>query len=490
MAETRRFANLAGRSELKAANNLGTVLMDSLSKKNKYRKKSLEVLDAYYECRQYAGKPEWNASKNSDNEYIPVRDRKPRMQFAFARLLASRLAAKLVGSRTFPRIQVEDDPDTEDFFRVIKRQSMATAMLVEPIRRTLIAGSSFVRFQIVNGQYKMEHYLSKWCYPLFDAGGSLESIEIKYIYSDEQDLDEKGQPKRKWFKLQLGKFTDILFDNPEAKDDDSEPEFKIVATADHNFGFVQGEWFRTTLVPNSVDGDSLIEPVLSFIDELNYSLSQSSQAVEYNQDPQLVINELDEEELDTLIRSSQKAWNLGKQGKAEFLEAGMSGVEAAEKLRDKVRLNISDITRVLLLDPEKMIGQAQSGEALKVLYGPMLELIEELRPMIEKSLISLFLKMALATLLFDKRGGDVPITIPPGYVPQSLNITLSWPEIFPPTLDDIQKKVSIASSASNANLISRETMTRWLSKEFGIEDIEEELQKIASQPVINPFGGF
>jgi hypothetical protein len=31
---------------------------------------------------------------------------------------------------------------------------------------------------------------------------------------------------------------------------------------------------------------------------------------------------------------------------------------------------------------------------------------------------------------------------------------------------------------------------KWLAKDFGIEDIEEEKAKIAAQPVINPFGGF
>lgn len=489
MAETRRFLGLGSRAELKAANNLGTVF-EGISSKNVYRRKELELYDSYYELRQYAGKVPWDHAKSSDNEYIPVRERQPRVQYALGRVLSSRLASKLVGSRTFPRIQIEDDPDTEDFFRLIQRQSRARALLVEPVRRMLASGSAFVRFSIVQGQYKLEYYLSKWCYPKFDVADNLESIEIKYIFSDEADLDQKKKPKRKWFKLELGKNADILYDNPEVSDSGDEPEFKVVSSVEHNLGFVQGEWFKTSQVPNSIDGESLIEPVMGFIDELNYSLSQSSRAVEYNQDPQLWLKGIDEEELNSLIKSSSKAWNLGKDGEGGFFEAGMSGVEAAESLRDKMRLHVSDITRIILLDPEKMVGHAQSGEALKVLYGPMLELVDELRPMLEKSITSLFLKIALATLIFDKNGGIVPIEIPAGWVPQSLNLTLSWPEIFPPTLEDIQKKVSIASSASTANILSRETMTRWLAKEFGVEDIEEELAKIASQPVINPFGGF
>lgn len=489
MAETRRFMGLVTRSDLKAANNLG-VISSSLTGKNKYRKKELDLYDAYYEMRQYCGKVPWDQAKTQDSEYIPVRERQPRIQYNLAHVITSRLASKLVGARTFPRLQVEDDPDTEDFLRLIKRQSMAQSKLLEPVRRALVSGSSFVRFAIVEGQYKLEYYLAKWCYPEFDENDNLESIQIKYIYTDEEDLDAKGKPKRKWYKLELNKDRDILYDNPEATDDGSEPEFKVVSSVEHKFGFVQGEWFKTSDRPNSIDGDSLIEPILGFIDELNYSLSQSSRAVEYNQDPQLWLKGIDEEEMDQLIRSSAKAWNVGKDGEAGFLEAGMSGVEAANNLRDKMRLNIQDITRVIMLDPEKMMGHAQSGEAMKVLMGPMLELIEELRPMFERAITNLFTKIALATLIFDAQGGIVPIQIPVGYKPLSLSITLQWPEIFPPTLEDIQKKVSIASSVAGANIISRETMTKWLAKEFGVEDIEEELAKIAAQPVINPFGGF
>ena len=37
---------------------------------------------------------------------------------------------------------------------------------------------------------------------------------------------------------------------------------------------------------------------------------------------------------------------------------------------------------------------------------------------------------------------------------------------------------------------SRATLTRWLAKDFGVENIEEEVAKVGTQKVINPFGGF
>jgi hypothetical protein len=489
MAETRRFAGLQGRSDIKAANNLGVISTTGLMASKKFRKPEHDGLDAYYESRQYSHLPEWDKASESGSEHIPVRKRRPRIQYAYAKTLASRLASKLVGRRTFPLLKIEDDPDTEEYLRLIKKTSMIESYIIEPVRRALVTGSSLIRFSVVNGAWKIQHFLSKWCYPEFDNNGNLEFVKIQYCYDDEADRDHMNRPKKKWYRMDLGKFQDVLYDSPEFKDG-AEPIFKIVAQADHNLGFVQGEWIKTGEVPNSIDGYSLIKDITDFIDELNYSLSQSSVAISYNQDPQLTISGMDEDELDKLIRSSMKAWNLGREGQATFLEAGMSGVEAATNFRDKVRQSVADITRVIMLDPEKIVGSAQSAKAMEVLHGPLVELIEELRPQFEKHITSLMLKMAFANIIVDSRGGQSPVSIPPGYRPLSLNISVSWPEIFPPTMQDLQQKVSVATQAAGANIISRETMTRWLAKEFNIENIEEELQKIASQPVINPFGGF
>jgi hypothetical protein len=489
MAETKRFAGLATRSELAAANNLGVISTTKLMASKKFRKPELDALDAYYESRQYNHLPEWDKASEHGQDYIPVRKRRPRIQYNYAKTLCSRLASKLVGSRNYPQLVIEDDPDTTEYLRYVQKSANLQSAIVEPVRRAMVTGSSLIRFSILNGAFKVQYFMSKWCYPEFDDNGNLEFVKIQYCYDDESDRDHRNLPKKKWFRMDLGKFQDVLYDNPEYKDG-TEPAFQVVAQADHELGFVQGEWIKTGDIPNSIDGFSLIKDITDFIDELNYSISQSSVAISYNQDPQLALSGMDEDEIDKLIRSSMKAWNLGREGQANFVEAGMAGVEKANEFRDKIRQNMADITRIVMLDPEKIVGSAQSAKAMEVLHGPMIELIEEMRPQMEKHLTSLVLKMALANLVVDQRGGQAPIPIPPGYRPKSLNVTISWPPIFPPTMQDLQQKVSVATQVASANIISRETMTRWLAKEFGVENIEEELAKIAAQPVINPFGGF
>lgn len=482
------------RTQKRAENNLGIVrLPTNTTKTPLYRNHHLELYDAYYESRQYAHLVPWNESKSCDGEYVPIRKRKPLINYAFSKVLAQRITSKLVGQKTFPTLKIEEDPDTQEYLRFIVKASDLKFRILEPIRRALISGSVLVRFYIEDGAFVMEHFLSKYCYPVLKANGEMSSCMIKYAYCDEKQKDSQGNPKWFWFRMDLGEFQDIQYqpeefdpNNPEPR----EPEWKPETIVDHQMGFVQAEWFRTAEIRDSVDGYSLTCDILDFMDEMNYSLSQSSQAVSYNQDPQLTIKGMTEDELGGLIRSSQKAWTLGKDGEASFLESGLTGVQVAIELRDKMRVGLMDISRVVMLDPEKASAIAQSGKAMEIMHGPMVELIDELRPPMGKGIKNLTLKMAVANLIITSRGEPAPVAVPPGYQPKSLSIEEKWPPIFPMTMEDLQKKVSVASAVSAGNIMSRETMTVWLAEDFGVENVEEEVQKIAAQPVLNPFGAF
>lgn len=475
------------RSTQRVDNNLGIVSMDNGGGKHrKFRSETLNKYDLYYDGLQYEDLSPWDAS--TANSYIPVRQRKPRIIYPFARRLASTVASKLVGDSTFPKLTVADDEDTTMFLEVLSKISHINTHILNAVRKMAVSGSSFLRFYFVNGFPVCEVVNAKYCYPVLDELGELEEIEIKYTYKDESDRDKDGQPIEKWYRTILTKSVDVLFDNPRVTQ--SQPTFEVVSEAAHNFGFVQGEWFRTSKESNRVDGDSLLYGLFDFMDELNYNLSQSSQSISYNQEPQTIINNMDEDEIDALIRSSQKAWNMGREGKAEFLESDLGAVEVAGEFREKSKHYMSDVCRIVLLDPEKIVGHAQSGKALEILHGPLVELIQELRPFIEDRIIAVLEKMAAALLMLRAMGALIGMAIPPGWAPQSLDITAAWPPVFPPTMADLKDKVTVAVAASNGSLISRATLTRWLAADFGVKNPDEEIALIAAQPVLNPFGAF
>lgn len=475
-----------------AMNTLGTIMTDDMSHAKVWRDDVLDLYDRYYESSQYDDLQDWEdaVSANTD-DYVEIRKRKPRIIYNLPKVLVDKVSSKLIGSSTFPQFVIEDDEEDTIFLRTVQKASKFRRSMIDPIKHLLISGAVFVRYYMINGVTKIEYAKSKYCYPVFDATGELEQVEIKYVYEDQNDRSKSNTPKQKWYRIVLTKTADILFDNPEYRPGVT-PDFKEVARQVHNLGWVQGEWFVTHTDKFDYDGCSLFGDIIGFIDELNYSLSQSSQAIGYNQEPQLVMQGLSEGDIDNLIKSSMKAWNLPRDAEAKYLETSLEGVKQATETRDRMRNMALDVVRVILQDPEKFKGQAQSGEAMKQLYAPLIELVDELRAAIEPNLTNLLIKIAMTMLKFVAMGEEAGIQVPDGYIPQSMDITTQWPPIFPPTIQDMHLMAQTCQTLSMANIISRESLTRWMAQVIpNIDNVEEELKKIESQPPPpSPFGDF
>lgn len=484
-----RFFAGKSRTQERIDNNLGIISAQGMNNAFKrVRCEELDTYDKYMRNEQYDKLMPWDSS-DSDT-FIPLRQRKPRVIFGLGKRMVDTVAAKLCGEEVFPRFAIEDDPDTEQLIQLVAKAANLQFNVLHAARKAVGCGSSFLRFYVIGATIRLEVYDSKHCYPVFDEEGQLDEIEIRYVFEDEDDLDDKGKPREKWYRMVLGREADIIFDNPHFVAGGETPVFEEVGRADHAFGFVQGTWFRTAPDKHKPDGPALIESCCDLIDAINYSLSQADQAVAYAQEPQLVLSGLDVEEVDDLIKSSQKAWNLGREGKAEFLEADLGGVEKGMELRDKFKQHVCDVARVCLLDPEKIVGSAQSAKAMEVLHGPLLELVGELRQFMGPLIVEVLTKITVTMLMLNARGENLVLTMPPNYTPKSLTLSTTWPPVFPMTMEDLRAKIGVAVQVSNASLISRESVLKWIAKDFGIENVEEEAAKVAAQPVINPFGAF
>jgi hypothetical protein len=492
-----RIFRRPSRTQKRIANNLGVIGKPSAQNILPCRDPQLDLYESYYENTQYDHLTPWEDAVDPKTQtFIPIRQRRPRIRVPMARLLASRLTSMMIGGGGFPMPTMKEFPDEQAFFRAVVNGSQLKARLLEPVRRMLNSGSVFVRFHLNEGAIKMEWFSSKHCYPKFGPDGQLSEIEIKYVFLDRNEVDEEtGDFKLKWFRMILGNEQETLFESVEYNPDapDEEPEWTVKASVEHGLGFVQGTWFRTCEQRSSPDGYGIVADIMDFIDELCYSVSQSSQAVGYNQDPQLTVKGLDANEVEDLIRSATKSWLLGRQGEANFLESNLTGVEKAMEMRDKVKNMVQDFARVILMDPEKIVGSAQSAKSMEVLHGPMVEFVKELRLLIDPQIKELITKMAVAILLANRQGIAVPMEIPPGWAPQSIGFENKWGKIFEDTMEDKQKEANWLNTLVSGNIISRKTATRYAAEnypELGIEDVEVELAEIAAQPVINPFGSF
>lgn len=493
MNHGKRFFGMS-RSEKKANNNLGIKLMDSGLgvEKRHYRSSVLKTVDQYLNGTQYDHLQDWDESCASIDDYVKLKDRKPKIKFPFAKIFEDRISSKLAGASTFPTFKIEEDEETQFFINEFLIPNSHFKAKMQSLAKDLaLRTSAFMRFKFSEGNLQLIKYNTNYCYPEFDDSGELERIEIKYIYKTDEVDPQTGKMIRRWFKLELSKEKDVLYDNP-IYHENQDPEFEIDEVTDHNFGFVQGEWFRFGDDIHSVDGedDPIIYQMCEFIDALNYNLSLSDQAVNYGTEPQLALSGMDSEDAEKLIKSASKTWLLGREGKADFLEIGGSGADAAKEQREDYLKLFQHISRIVLLDPEKMAANAQSGKAMEVMHGPMVELINEMRPWMEKGMKKLLQKVTTSVVILNQAGFETQFIIPQGWMPQSLNLACIWPPIFELTTQDKQQILSIALQASNGNIISRDTALKWVQSQgvdFGVEDFDLEQQKISSQERFNTF---
>ena len=477
----------ASRTKERVKNNLGIIYGGM--RPSRHRSEHLKKLSDYYYCTQHDDKIDWFEAEEAEIS-IPIRNRKPIVNYPLAKIHVARIVSKLLGDDVFPEIQAEDESQQEIIDAVLEKIDFKEVMK-DFAKKVLAFGSGFIRIKIVEGHMSLTPYDPNYCYPTFAEDGSLETMRIQYVYTDGTTIDkETKKPVERWFRLDLTKEIDVLYDNPIFKDD-TPPTFKVVNSESHSLGVVQGHWCKNTKLRKVVDGDSVIEDILDLSDCISYNISRSDQAADYGTDPQVVISGLDESELDELEKSSTKAWALGREGTAQMLEVGGAGVTAAGEMEDRLQRKAQEVTNAIMHDPEKIVGSAQSAKAMEVLNGPLVDAVKDLRPIFEYAIKTILLKILILLKKFIKsRKEIVGLDADEKLIDLDSEIKIKWGEIFPPTMQDLQAVVSVYSQLVTGNLMSRKTALANLAKYFDYGDLEEEMKLIETQKQFNTFNQF
>lgn len=467
---------MTSRTQRRIGQNLGIV--DPHSKIGVlYRSERLKKLEDYYYNRQHDDKIPWLDAERAEAE-IPLGMRKPLVIYPLPKIHTARIASKLFGEGIFPRIMATEEEElTRTVIPQVKKLIHFETQMLDIARKVLAFGSAFVRLRVHESLLQLEVYAPNKCYPSFNTRGDLEAIKIQYVFEDhaEWDKDTKG-PKKKWFCLKLTDGVDTLYNTPDYEEGIT-PEFTVVEEVEHNLGEVQGVWVKNTKDSLRIDGDSLIEHILELGDCISRNLSQADGAASYIMEPQTVFRGMTEDEVDDLTKSRNKSWHLGQEGEANFLEIQGAGLVTASDHEKKMQQKAQEVTRAIMHDPEKIVGSAQSAKAMEILNAPLVELVNELRPIFGDALIQILRKVLFLAMRY-----KLSIVGKDNLVLENIDWELDWGDIFEPTLIDFQTEVSTYAQATNANLISRETALRNLAKKFQIEDVEKELARINAQP--------
>jgi hypothetical protein len=270
--------------------------------------------------------------------------------------------------------------------------------------------------------------------------------------------------------------------------------WEVESTAEHRLGVFPGVWVQNKPVVENEDGDPDCQGAWQAFDTIDRLLSQMNKALLLNLDPTLVLK-IDPKELlamgGAVRKGSDNALNVGT-GDAKYLEMVASGVEAGHKLCDRLKQNVLDVTRCVLVDPEKLSGAAQSAKAMEYIYAPMLEQADELRsqwgdngviPMLR--LIELMARkfhgveadqdgkrVILQLDLPKKADGTVRVLGPGGW------IRLKWGAYFQPTETDKQIQIANIIAAKTGGLIDEATAVNAGAPIFGVQDAKAMLAQI------------
>ena len=320
---------------------------DSPEPFKQFRSDKLKKYETYMNGEQYDNLTDWHMAIESST-FIPVNKRKPIIIYPLPRIVVNRIKAKIVGEKVFPNLKLEDDPATQELLREVLKITDFKLNMAKAVEDLLTYGSSFMRIKIIEGSMFLESFNPNYCYPVFDDRDRLVKVEVRFVF----EKLVKGEKKKLWYKLLLTKDSDILYDNPEYEEG-VVPAFQVVQRVNHNLDFVQGEWVKATKDFRMVDGPSLLEDILDFSDCLNYLFTMSDSATKYNIDPQVIFSGVDAENLQDLVKAKEKAWALGHDGSANFLEVSGTGVSTAVDVSKETIQRVQDATRVILHDPER-----------------------------------------------------------------------------------------------------------------------------------------
>jgi len=439
--------------------------------------------------------------------YVPYKLRKPAARYDLAAVIVTRFTALLFGSDRFPELRVEGDEDAEDYIKALCEASRLPAKLIEGRNLGGAEGTSGYSFAFVNGVPRIEVHNAKHCTVTRweDSAEHVVGSVIK-AYAYPRVVYEGGKAKTKvfYYARVWDEVSDTVW-SAIPKDLAESPQWWRAPSVrtDHGLGFTPFYWVQNT--PDSLDpygdGGSDYEGLCDQFDELNQLLSAVSKGTKSNVDPTLVIHDDPVNNTGSIRKGSENA--IYSKGGAAYLEIKGEAVRATIELLERLRAYILDAASVVLPDPEKLSGAAQSAQALRILFSPMLAQADILREQYgEHAVKPMLIGMLRAARVIAARppipAPPLPdgtaselqpaVILPPRIVEgvptertpgTSEALTLNWNPYFSPTWVDIQA-ASVAATTANGGkpVVSQRTTVQALQSLWGVTDVDAEMDEL------------
>ena len=441
----------------------------------------------------------FDQERTDGGEYIPIRQRRPSVRYNLSRLVVQDSNALLFGDGHFPSVDLATPEERQALADIIKAGRLAQTMTEAAMRGS--TGSVVVKMRVSKaGRVHFSVMDTRYLTPEWDADEPDTLVKITERYKVKgAELRARGYAvaddkmvadfwfqrvwdtdAERWF-LPVpvtieGSTAPFGFGNAVAFGTQPEPQEDTAKTVQHGLGFVPMVWIKNLPGGDDIDGACTFRPAVETQIEIDYQLSQAGRGLKYSSDPLLMIREPAGSDDQQIVTGDSHALVVSEKGDAKLLEIGGTASAAVIEYVRTLREQALEVIHGNRSSADK-ISAAQSGRALEMLHQALIWLTDQLRASYGENGI-----LPLARMVIEA-SRKYPLTVNGVKVKPfatTAQPSLRWPPWFPPTGQDRTAEANALSTLSDHSLISHETAVKSVASAFDIEDVPEELAKIAA----------
>ena len=429
------------------------------------RARRLDIMRRVLEGTLYDVLPyEFHQERSASGEYIPLRQRRPSVRYAMARVVVEDSVALLFSEGHFPRV-ASGDAAVEAALGAVFRECRVNQVMVDAAIRGSI-GSTAILLRILKRRMFLSVLDTVWLTPVWDpeAPDTLLRVVERYKVPG-GDLAAAGYEvadtaQTYWFMRSWDAESETWF-VPQAVGSGAAPEVDAGRSVRHGLGFVPIVWIRN--LPGGVepDGACTFRAAIESSIEIDYQLSQAGRGLKYSSDPTLLIKEPAGIEGE-IVRGAGNALVVSEKGDARLLEIGGTAAGAVldyvrvlrELALESVHGNRADASR---------LSAPASGRALEMMNQGLVWLADNLRVAYgEGGLLPLCRMMLRAGARYPVLVGGVAL----GELDAGAALKLVWPSFYPSS--SAERAQDAATLLSLGDRLPAEAVRRWLNNDWGV----------------------
>jgi hypothetical protein len=440
----------------------------------------LDVLNRVLDGTLYDALPyEFHDERSAGGEYIPLRQRRPCVRYALAKIVVDDSVALLFSEGHFPTV---DSTDIEVRLAAnrLAHATRLNAVMIDAAMRGSV-GSVAVLVRVLRGRIFLDVIDSLYLSPQWelDAPDVLKCVTERYKVSGAsliaQGYDITDPSATFWFQRRWDSEWETWF-QPAPVGGSIPAEADVSRSVHHGLGFVPLCWIKNLPGGTGVDGGCTFGAAIETTIEIDYQLSQAGRGLKYSSDPTLIIKEpagLDS----SMVRGAANSLVLSEKGDARLLEIGGTAsqavIEYVRVLRELALENVhgNRVDAARLTTPS-------SGRALELMNQGLYWLADNLRISYgDQGLLAIIRMMLRASQVY-------PITVdgePLPHLNASAALSLRWPDWIQPDALDRQRNAATVATLVNAGHMSRQTALQVLAPDYDIDNVPDELARIQTE---------